>query len=313
MLLRVFFYVLISIISTHLIAQERRLDPVSLLTTTRIFSSDYFEGRKTNTKGGLLARDYVVDKFEKVGLKHFDDSYIQTFDFYNKLYNIHEVGHNVIGYVEGKQVTHPSDGCIIIGAHYDHLGIFGTNIYNGADDNASGVAALIEIAREFVKNPADLPIVFISFDAEESRCAGSAYFLESNLIQLDSILLFVNMDMISKSDINELSVTGVHYHNEYRKDIQNSVAGNMTVKFGHDRRRDEGLNNWVFASDHGEFHKKGIPFIYFGVEEHKDYHRPSDTFDGINIGFFVDSSAMILAFMEKIGHKKSLLRKIRKL
>ncbi|WP_223241527.1 M28 family peptidase [Flammeovirga sp. EKP202] len=311
---RVFLSLTIFSITSICFAQESRINPVSLLTTTRVLSSDAFEGRKTDTKGGRMARDFIVEKFKEIGLKPLDSSYVQTFQFYYRLYNVKPTGHNIIGYLEGTEIKDPHQGCIVVGAHYDHLGVYAGDIYNGADDNASGVAALLEIAIELKLNPASLPIVFISFDAEEMRCAGSNYFVNSDLLPKESIHLFINMDMISKSDEEKLFVTGTNFYPEYKKYINATLEYcDLSIKYGHDRKKDDGLNNWVFLSDHGEFHKKGIPFIYFGVEEHEHYHRPTDTFDNINIGFFVEASNVVLSFVQNVANKKSLLKESRKL
>lgn len=295
-------------------AQDTRINSLSLLTTTRILSSDTFEGRKTNTRGGLLAKDFVVSKFKEVGLKTLNGDYTHTFQFHDKLYNIDLQGNNVIGYLEGTEIKDPNDGCIIVGAHYDHLGVYNGDIYNGADDNASGVATLIEIAVILKNEPPLIPVIFIAFDAEEMRCAGSRYFVEHLPIKKEAIHLFVNMDMISKSDESELFVTGTSFYPQYKKLINATLEYcDLSIKYGHDRKRDAGLDNWVYLSDHGEFHKHEIPFIYFGVEEHKDYHRPTDTFENIDIGFFVESSNVVLSFVRSLANKKSLLKEFRKL
>ena len=312
--LRAHLTLTILLITSICTAQELRINSLSLLTTTRILSSDAFEGRKTDTKGGRMARDFIVNEFKEIGLIPLDSTYIQTFQFYYRLYNIKPTAHNIVGYLEGTEIKDPNKGCIVVGAHYDHLGMYAGDIYNGADDNASGVATLLEIAKELKLQPTALPVVFISFDAEEMRCAGSNYFVNSNLIQNEAIHLFINMDMISKSDEEKLFVTGTNFYPEYKKDINETLEYcNLSIKYGHDRRRDDGLNNWVFLSDHGEFHKKGIPFIYFGVEEHEHYHRPTDTFENINIGFFVEASNVVLSFVQSVANKKSLLKESRKL
>ncbi|NME69729.1 M20/M25/M40 family metallo-hydrolase [Flammeovirga aprica] len=312
--LRVLLSFTILSINCFCFAQEARINSVSLLTTTRILSSDAFEGRKTDTKGGWMARDYIVGQFKEIGLIPLDSTYVQTFQFYYRLYNVKPTGHNIIGYIEGTEIKDPNKGCIVVGAHYDHLGMYAGDIYNGADDNASGVATLLEIAKELKHQPASLPVVFISFDAEEMRCAGSNYFVNSPLLDNEAIHLFINMDMISKSDEEKLFVTGTNFHPEYKKYINATLEYcNLSIKYGHDRKRDDGLNNWVFLSDHGEFHKKGIPFIYFGVEEHQHYHRPTDTFENIDIGFFVEASNVVLSFVKSVANKKSLLKESRRL
>lgn len=314
MIIRIYISIISIFLASVCLAQESRINSISLLTTTRILSSDSFEGRKTGTKGGIMARDYIVEKFENIGLLPLDSTFIQTFNFHNKLYNVDLIGHNIVGYLEGTVIQDPRNGCVVVGAHYDHLGIFGGHIYNGADDNASGVSALLEIAKNIKQKPGLLPVVFISFDAEEMRCAGSRFFVKSQVIKSEAIQLFINMDMISKSEEQELFVTGTNFHPQFKKYINSTLEYcDLSIKYGHDRKKDDGLNNWVFSSDHGEFHKSGIPFIYFGVEEHEDYHLPSDDFENIDIGFFVEASNVVLDFVKSVANKKSFLKYSRKL
>ncbi|OHX67787.1 M28 family peptidase [Flammeovirga pacifica] len=303
------------LLSVSVWGQDRKIDAVALLTNTRILSSDYYQGRKTDTEGGRRARQFVSNKFRQIGLEVIPGGpgIQQDFNFYNKLYNLHAKGSNIIGYVKGELWEDPREGCIIVGAHYDHLGVYEGNTYFGADDNASGVSAMFEIAKSFIDEKPQIPIVFISFDAEELQCAGSQYFVESNVIPHESIFLFVNMDMISISDEYNLGVSGTHYYHEYKKFVVEAAQGKMiNMDFGHDKARDK-ENNWVESSDHSEFHKLNIPFIYFGVEEHEHYHRTTDTFDKINIGFFVEAAQSILNFIDLVDNKKSFQRYHRKL
>ncbi|MBB3698087.1 M20/M25/M40 family metallo-hydrolase [Flammeovirga yaeyamensis] len=308
------FFITCLFFSFGVIGQSRKIDPIALLTNTRLLSSDYYQGRKTGTVGGERAKEFVTDKFSEIGLLNLHpDGFKQDFSFYNRLYNLKANGSNIIGYLEGELWQDPKEGCIIVGAHYDHLGIFGGNTYYGADDNASGVAALIEIAKSFKETPPQIPIVFISFDAEEMACEGSKYFVESSLLPHESIFLFINLDMISISDKSELGVSGTHYHHEYKKMINEAASGkHLKMKYGHDNARDT-ENYWVESSDHREFHKYQIPFIYFGVEEHEHYHRTTDTFENIDIGFFVESAQSILEFVDLIDNKKSFQRYHQKL
>ncbi|HEX8638356.1 MAG TPA: M20/M25/M40 family metallo-hydrolase, partial [Pyrinomonadaceae bacterium] len=179
-------------------------------------------------------------------------------------------------------------------AHYDHVGIQKGEIYNGADDDASGTAALFALAEYFNKNKPAHTIIFAAFDGEESGLRGSRAFVAAPPVKKEQIALNVNMDMVSRNDKNELYASGT-YHYPAFKPMLEQVAKKAKIKLllGHDRP-EQGPNDWTNQSDHGSFHAAKIPFVYFGVEDHKDYHKPTDDFVNINQEFYVRAVETIL-------------------
>ena len=258
-----------------------------LLKDLEILSSDTYEGRKTETEGAEMARAYIHDRFKQIGLSAVDgtQSYEQPFSFKNgkgKTVN----GTNMIAKVSGK-----SDNLIVISAHYDHIGIINNEIYNGADDNASGVAVLLKLAEYFKNNKPSHTIIFAAFDAEEMGLQGARYFVSKPLLPLNNIKLNINMDMVSRSDKDELYACGTYKYPQLKPYIK---TGNTKIKVlaGHDDPK-TGHDDWTNQSDHAAFNDKDIPFIYFGVEDHKDYHKETDEFKNITTEFFKNAAGAI--------------------
>ena len=201
---------------------------------------------------------------------------------------------NLVGFVEGKRYT---DRYIVVTAHYDHLGREGEDIYNGADDNASGVGGLMAAANYFSENRPDHSIIFIGFDAEEKGLAGARYFTENPAVPLDQMIININMDMISTNFENELYAVGTYHYPYLKPYIEEYTAdAPVNVLFGYDS--DEWDQNWTLSSDHGPFHQKDVPFIYFGVEDHPHYHAPTDMFENINPEFYIDAVETIIGVIE---------------
>jgi Zn-dependent M28 family amino/carboxypeptidase len=261
-----------------------------LLRDIETLSADDMQGRGIETAGGAKAREYVVAQFRKVGLKSFDPSYLQPFDFTGRS-GAKVNGVNVIGYIEGK--NNP-EKYIVITAHYDHVGIQKGEIYNGADDDASGTAALFALANYFKEKRPSHSIIFVAFDGEESGLRGSRKFVAEPPVKKESIVLNVNLDMVARNDKNELYAAGT-YHYPMFKPLLEAIAKDAKVKLllGHDRPELKS-NDWTSQSDHFAFHQAKIPFIYFGVEDHKDYHKPTDDFVNINQAFYVHAVETIL-------------------
>jgi len=275
------------IVSTYDIYAQK-LDRSTLLNDVQTLSSDSFEGRKTGSAGNFKAADYIINRFDKIGLKSYNENYKHPFIFTNRR-NEQIQGINLIGYVKGK-----SENVIIISAHYDHVGINNSEIFNGADDNASGVAAILASAKYFTENKPNNTLLFVAFDAEEMGLQGAYSFLNNPPIPKELIKLNINLDMVSHNDKSELYAAGT-FKTPAIKDIIQQADQNtgISIKFGHDRP-DMGKDDWTMQSDHGPFAKENIPFLYFGVEDHDDYHKPSDDFENINTDFFYSASTAIL-------------------
>lgn len=260
------------------------LDSASLINDLAYLSSEALGGRETGTPGNKLAQEYIVHRFDSLQLKQPDSGRLQSFPV-NK-----QAGKNIIGLIPG--TTYP-DQYYVISAHYDHLGIKGDKIYYGADDNASGSACLLALARYFKQHPPKHSFILASFDAEEKGLVGSRYFVDHLPVDSKKVLLNVNMDMVSRNDKNEIYASGT-FHYPFLKHFVDSIKllTSVNVSFGHDNPS-EGHNDWTNQSDHFPFHKAHIPYLYFGVEDHPDYHKPTDTFDKVDKSFYYQVCSMI--------------------
>jgi Zn-dependent M28 family amino/carboxypeptidase len=277
-------------------AARLRIDSERLMQTVTTLADAKFEGRAAGSPGGIAAREYVLARFKSIGLHPVANAHVFPFAFTRKLATSarEESGANVLGMCVGKDPTLPM---FVVSAHYDHLGVRDGAIYHGADDNASGVAVMLEVAAHCQKNPMRRSIVFAAFDAEEGGLNGAKVFVSNGPIPRERMGLNINLDMVSRSDKREIFIAGT-YHTPALKPPLEIVAARAPIKvlFGHDRpvAIAGGVDDWTNQSDHGPFHAAGVPFVYFGVEDHPDYHKPTDTADKINRGFFVDVAETVL-------------------
>jgi len=266
----------------------------TLLMHIKSLSSDAFEGRRTGTPGGLKTKKYVINQFHALGVLPLGRTFEQSFDFVSKRKAYQ--GTNVLGLIRG---TLQPNKYIVISAHYDHEGVKKNMIYNGADDNASGLCALFSFAEYFKQNPPKHSVILAAFDAEELELHGSKYYVDHAIIPLDKILLNINMDMISRSDDNVLFAVGTRYHDFLKPYILNVKASEkLKLLTGHDGTSLQ--DNWTYSSDHTSFYKRHIPFLYFGVADHEDYHEPTDDFENIHPEFYVEAVKTIISVFTEI-------------
>jgi len=292
-------FIILAIVSFYE-ANAQNIDRKTLLSDVETLSADKYEGRKTGTPGNFMAADYIINRFKELGLESYNKDFKHPFIFRNRR-NEEIKGVNLIGYIKGK-----SDRVIVISAHYDHVGINNSEIFNGADDNASGVAAILSVAKYFTENKPKNTLLFIAFDAEEMGLQGAYSFLKAPNPTKELIKLNINLDMVSHNDKSELFAAGT-YKTPIIKDIMQNADKNtgITIRFGHDEPN-TGKDDWTMQSDHGPFAKENIPFVYFGVEDHDDYHKPSDDFVNINPDFFYSASNAILKSIIRLD--KNLVR-----
>lgn len=269
---------------------EPTIDAERLLAHVETLASDAYMGRRSGTEGGHMAQAYVQQQFVDMGLQPAcGESFVQGFPFQARDGSQQE-GSNLIGVIPG---TGTAAGSIVVSAHYDHLGTQNGSVYNGADDNASGTAALIELARQLLAEPPVHDVVIAAFDAEELGLVGARAYVRSDCFAAADVRMNINMDMVSRNEAGELWASGT-YHYPFLKPILESVErpSGLTVRFGHDQPS-EGYNDWTAASDHAPFHSEGVPFVYFGVEDHAGYHNPTDDFEAITPDFFVAAASWI--------------------
>jgi Zn-dependent M28 family amino/carboxypeptidase len=271
------------LVSSAALVAQHSFSSEKLMNDLRILSSDSLEGRKTDSEGGRKACAYIIKNLKNIGIAPLGKEYEQSFTIGGGQ------GVNVVSVIPGKVKE-----TIVVSAHYDHLGVRNNMIYNGTDDNASGVAALLAMAEYFKKNKPQHRLIIVFFDAEEMGLKGSAHFVETLDLQKEKIVLNINLDMVSRSDKNELYACGT-YHNPKLKDVLSKMKTPDGIKlvFGHDDPA-TGKDDWTRQSDQYHFHQKKIPFIYFGVEDHPDYHKAGDDFEKIDAGFYSNSVETIL-------------------
>ena len=272
-------------------AQATVPDQNQLMEDVRILAPNDFGGRATGTEGSRKARTYLRQRFEAVGIKAFPSGYEQAFTFRRRFWRTTETGVNLIGFIPG---TRSHQSYLVISAHYDHLGWRRGKLYPGADDNASGVAAMLATAAWFKAHPPVHSILFVAFDAEELGLEGSRYFVGALPVPKEQVVMNLNLDMVSRSDKNEIYVAGISKRSDLKPLVQQASArSSVALKYGHDSFFARGAN-WTDSSDQAPFHDAGIPFLFFGVEDHPDYHHPSDTFEHIPRAFFAQTVNLIV-------------------
>lgn len=260
-------------------AQETIIQPATLARHINLLASDKMKGRGTGSHENDKAARYIRKHFKKLHLSPLGDngSYQQHFTAKVKRVVVPDSlrkASNIIGFLNNN-----APYTIIIGAHYDHLGMGNqgsskaenpnNQIHNGADDNASGVAGLLELARYFVKNDKKeaYNFLFIAFGAEELGLLGSRHFVNNPTIPLEKINFMSNMDMIGRYNPNNGVGIGGYGTSDSWPEVFQNVSGN--VKFFTDAAGGGG-------SDHASFNAKKIPVLFFHTGGHDDYHKPTD-------------------------------------
>lgn len=270
------------------------IDTTALFRDLYALADDSMQGRGFGTPGGARARAYLVRRLAQIGVDSFPRSRLQPVVLQKADQRLE--GANIIGVVPGTDTSGP---VIVLTAHYDHLGVRDGQIFNGADDNASGSSALLAAADYFRRHRPRHTIVLVLFDAEETGgFKGSRTFVADPPVARERLGLNINLDMISRSPKGELYVVGPA-HRPALRDLVASIACSAPVKLmlGHDKGA-SASDDWTNQSDQVAFHEKGIPFLYFGVEDHPDYHRPTDDPDKVDRGFFVGAVQATIAAVE---------------
>ena len=269
-------------------------------------ASEKLEGRFPGTNGEQLAANYIAEKFEKLGLTMLTDSYFQNFNFtlpsspheevkFNQDTDTKINAKNIIAFIDNKKKN-----TVIIGAHYDHIGYGGqysldrgiNEIHNGADDNASGTAMLLSLAKQLNnKNDLENNYLFIAFSAEELGLIGSRYFVNSDVFNKESINFMINLDMVGRLNAEkELSIFGVGTSSIF-KQVVNSLNNNFKLKI---------IEDGTGPSDHTSFYNKDIPVLFFHTGSHENYHRPSDDVNLINYKGMSEISNYIIDIIDEL-------------
>jgi len=265
------------------------LDSARLVGDLFRLAHDSMAGRASGTPENMKARQWLVGEFRRIGLTQYE----QPFAFLRRGATDSTRGVNVLGMVPG---TRPDSRVIVVSAHYDHLGTRNGEIFNGADDNASGTAAVLAMAAWFKAHPPENTLLFALWDAEEMGLQGARHFVAHPPVPIASIAANVNLDMVSRNTRGELYAAGATPYPAMRPLLESVAARALvTLRLGHDSGG--GQDDWTNQSDQGAFHAAGIPFAYFGVEDHPDYHKSTDDPERIEPGFYYRAARTIAAFV----------------
>ncbi len=274
-------------------------DGQALLATIEALTATGMDGRATGTPGNAKARAWIVERLQAIGVVPMrvvpDDAppggrgtFDHPFTFTSKA-GVSMQGVNLVATCAGRRADLAP---IVVSAHYDHLGVRDGQTYHGADDNASGVALLLTVAERCARTPFERRLILAFFDAEEQGLQGARAFLQSK-VAIVPFALNLNFDMVGRGDKNELYVAGPGRWPALKPIVEGPASrASITVKLGHDTGG--GQDDWTQQSDHGPFHSAGIPFLYLGVEDHADYHKPTDTADKIPARFLGGVAAFVL-------------------
>jgi hypothetical protein len=283
--------------------------PVLPIDDIRFLSDDRLGGRLTGSPGADTAAAYLARRFEAVGLQPAAGGWFQTFAIsreapaakYAHVAGL--TGRNVIGILPGHDPVLRNQ-TVIVGAHYDHLGLggFGSldpdstgKVHNGADDNASGAAMLIEIAQRLAPAPPPRTVVFIAFSGEELGLLGSAYYVKQPVYPLQTTLAMINLDMVGRLRQKRLIVYGSRTAREFKPllDSLNWYAG-LDL-----RAQGDGYG----PSDQSSFYAVGRPVLHFFTDLHEDYHRTTDDWQKINVEGFGQVATFVTGLVTALASR----------
>lgn len=272
-------------------------DSTQIRRDIEVLASEKFEGRRTGTPGNDSAAAYIAGRYAALRLSPAPDasggcglacaaSYLRRFTATEPVRGgppSQLPTQNVIGIIPG---TDPAlrNEYVVIGAHFDHLGRstvgaldpdHGSEIRNGADDNASGSAAVLALARRFARSPAKRPILVTHFSGEEEGLLGSAYLVEHPPVPVTQMVAMLNFDMVGRLRDDKIIVYGLGTAAEMKSVLDSANAG-MGLKLSL-------VPDGTGPSDHSSFYLKDIPVLHFFTDVHADYHRASDDADKINV------------------------------
>jgi hypothetical protein len=263
-------------------------EPPRLLDDIRFLSDDQLQGRMTGSRGTDSAAAYLARRFSQVGLQPAAGGWFQSFTVGREAPAARQaqtsalIGKNVIGILPGRDPVLRNQ-TIILGAHYDHLGLGGFGsldpdstglVHNGADDNASGAAALIQVAARLAASPPARTVVFIAFSGEELGLLGSAYYVKQPIYPLASTLAMVNLDMVGRLRNGRLIVYGARSAKEFP-----ALLDSLNWYAGFDlKAQGDGYG----PSDHSSFYAAKRPVLHLFTDLHEDYHRTTDDWQKVN-------------------------------
>ena len=272
-----------------------------MLQDLQRLSADDMEGRAVGTPGGARARAYLLARFKAAGLAPFGTSHEVPFERRGE----RDPGVNVIGYIPG---TAAPERFIVVSAHYDHVGVRGGRIFNGANDNASGAAALPAIAGYFRAHRPAHSILIAAFDAEESGLLGARAFVARPPVDRDAILINVNLDMIGRDPSNTLWVVGTRQQPALKPLIERVASrAPVQLRMGYDDPRQGSEKDWTRDSDQWAFLEAGIPALFFSVEDYALHHEPDDDYESMTLEFYARAVETIVSTILEIDANAAIV------
>lgn len=265
-------------------------------------ADDALEGRAIGTPGEEKAAQYIAEAFEAIGLSpKGTEGYFQPFTV-KKSTSPHEQavvgtdGEGVTGRNVAGLIDNGGEHTIVIGAHFDHLG-YGSEgslfrgeptIHNGADDNASGTAAVIQLAKILKAKKSNYNFLFLAFSGEENGLWGSNYFSKNSTVDLADVNYMINMDMVGRmNDEKTLAINGVGTSPSW--DMSLDAANSDSLKLV---KSESGVG----PSDHTSFYLQDLPVLHFFTGQHEDYHKPTDDADKINY----EGLVLVVRYIERV-------------
>ncbi len=281
-------------------------------------ASDEYEGRLTGEKGQKIAAQYIIDFYKNLNINSAksDGNYLQHIPVKYFRGRSKDDSENVVAYIKGSE---KSDEFVIISAHYDHLGVKGKEIFNGADDDASGTSALLEIAEAFQKATIDgnrpkRSIVFLNVTGEEEGLFGSKYYAENPIFSLENTVVDLNIDMVGRFDKKHAEnpefvyLIGADKLSQELHDLSeatNKKYTNLILDYTYNDENDP--NRFYYRSDHYNFAKNGIPIIFYFNGVHEDYHKPTDTADKIRYDLLQKRTKLVFYTAWEIANRENRL------
>lgn len=269
------------------------IDTEDLKEHLYLLASDVLEGRKTGEKGQKMAANYLTAYYKHLELQAPQKypEYEQSIpaEYFNRPPG--KSSENVLAYILGSEFP---EEVLVISAHYDHLGMKGEMVFNGADDNASGTSAVMEIAEAFQAALEDghrpkRSILFLHLTGEESGLYGSKYYVSHPVFKLENTVTNLNIDMIGRVDPKHedkpeyIYLIGSDRLSEELYELAENVNQEyFGLKLDYTFNKENDPNRFYFRSDHYNFAQNGVPVIFYFNGEHEDYHRPTDTPEKIN-------------------------------
>ena len=282
--------------STQAGAQLPQLDSTQLIRDLYNLAADSMEGRRVGTPGGERARAYLLGRLKAIGHAPLQgNDFAMPFATQGRA-GTTLAGMNLVALARGTRVP---DQYIVLSAHYDHVGVRNGQVYPGADDNASGTTAVLAIAAWLKAHPPAHSVIIALWDGEESGLLGSRAFVANPPVPLAQVIANVNLDMVGRNEKGELYAAGTTPNPQLTPLLDATIkVSRVTLKAGHDSGG--GHEDWTSQSDHGSFNARKIPWIYFGVEDHPDYHKPTDFPNRIEPGFFYRSATTVAEFLRRL-------------